>query len=226
MRDKDKPDQNIENQSLPKNEEIIDIKDADEGSSEDDDYIIIELTEPVKDDKVVEITDLVEEEDVIELADITDESSSGDADMIDPVDFLNDFDDNLSDCIKFDDIKEADDKGEIDSDPVDLLEMDMDSENDVLDEFSFMDKEKECIQTVSDTPLQEDIGEKVFKPDEIVVSIKQVDDALERVLKKMLSEKIEELLCEKIEKAVTHEVDKLKDALLRYTLDAKKPQHE
>jgi len=189
MKYMDKPDQNSEQQGLPKNQEIIDLTDAGEELSSEDEDIIIELTGSVKEDELMEITDFVEEEEVINLTDAVDESSD-DEDSSALIEFLDDIDDTLEDSINLDDIEQTDSKQEADTDLVDLLE--------------------------------DDSGQKIFNPDEITVSSKQLDDALERVLKKMYSEKIQDLLCEKIEKAVTHEMDRLKSTLLQYMLEAKK----
>ncbi|MBW1759130.1 MAG: hypothetical protein JRG68_06680 [Deltaproteobacteria bacterium] len=180
MKDKNKPDQNSEQQGLPKKQEIIDLTDAGETLSSEDEDIIIELT------------DFVEKEEVIELTDAVDESSD-DEDFSGLIEFSDDIDDTLED-FNIDDIEQTNAKQEADTDSVDLLE--------------------------------DDSGQKIFNPDEITVSSKQLDDALERVLKKMYSEKIQDLLCEKIEKAVTHEMDRLKSTLLQYMLEAKKSSND
>ena len=51
-------------------------------------------------------------------------------------------------------------------------------------------------------------------PESVTVSTSQLEEALERVIEKMLSAKIERILSEVIEKAVTKEMEKLKGILL------------
>lgn len=62
------------------------------------------------------------------------------------------------------------------------------------------------------------VDEQKIQPDEISVSSRQLDDALERVIRKMYAEKINRILDEIIERTVSEEISQLKDYLLGISL--------
>ena len=67
--------------------------------------------------------------------------------------------------------------------------------------------------------ISEDISETVYlndgqgKPEKISVSSKQIEEAIERVVQKMLGEKIDGILYKVIERAVSQEIIRLKNIL-------------
>lgn len=156
-------------------------------------------------DIIIELTDSGKEDELIEITDFVEEDEV--IDLMDAVDESSD-DEDFSGLIEFSD--------DIDDTLEDFI---------TIDDIDQADTKQEA-GTDSVDLLADDSGQKIFNPDEITVSSKQLDDALERVLKKMYSEKIQGLLCEKIEKAVTHEMESLKSTLLQYMLETKKSSND
>lgn len=68
-------------------------------------------------------------------------------------------------------------------------------------------------ETVENSGVQA-VDEKKVQLDEISVSSRQLDDALERVIRKMYAEKINRILDEIIERTVSEEISQLKDYLI------------
>jgi len=98
---------------------------------------------------------------------------------------------------------------------------DDDSETDlVLDEV--FDEERSKEQIIEDDFIgsigmelePEDAQEKDLVSETLSLSPEQIDEALERIVKKMYSEKIESMIAEMIEKAVTKEIERMKGTLI------------
>lgn len=60
----------------------------------------------------------------------------------------------------------------------------------------------------------EDTQEKDLVSESLSLSPEQIDEALERIVKRMYSEKIESMIAEMIEKAVTKEIERMKGTLI------------
>lgn len=97
---------------------------------------------------------------------------------------------------------------------------DEDSEADlVLDEV--FDEERRKEQIIEDDFIgsmgmeleSEDTQEKDLVSETLSLSPEQIDEALERIIKRMYSEKIESMIVEMIGKAVTREIEKIKGTL-------------
>ncbi len=99
-----------------------------------------------------------------------------------------------------------------------------DEPDDAIDEDLMLDEDEDDF--VSSLGVEIDTEEEsaeefdtISVPEQAPVSVttEQVEEALERVVKKMFSEKIDGILIEVIEKAVAKEIDRLKSALLEDT---------
>ncbi|MCP4717705.1 MAG: hypothetical protein GY868_21485 [Deltaproteobacteria bacterium] len=161
-----------------------------------------ESGQPDRDEEIIELTDIVtdgskDSEEVVELSEIIDDDS---ADIAESPDAEGD---EVEEAIVFDDELEDDfeDVADDEDDFADSLGMEIGDEEEGLDEeadFSEPDA------------LEEDAG--IQEP--IAIPQEQMDEALERVIKNLYSDKIEGIIISAIEKAVTREIDKIKAALL------------
>ena len=90
----------------------------------------------------------------------------------------------------------------------------------VLDEV--FDEERSKEQIIEDDFIgsmgmeleSEDTQEKDLVSETLSLSPEQIDEALERIVKRMYSEKIESMIAEMIEKAVTKEIERMKGTLI------------
>lgn len=90
----------------------------------------------------------------------------------------------------------------------------------VLDEV--FDEERSKEQIIEDDFIgsmgmeleSEDTQEKDLVSESLSLSPEQIDEALERIVKRMYSEKIESMIAEMIEKAVTKEIERMKGTLI------------
>ena len=72
-------------------------------------------------------------------------------------------------------------------------------------------------------PADETLSEEAEATDLGTISSRQIEDAVERLIKNNYSEKIESIIVNVIEKAVSREIQKLKDALLDDISDIETP---
>jgi hypothetical protein len=101
----------------------------------------------------------------------------------------------------------------------DILDDDLDTELDVDedadDDFvGSLGMEIDSEEVPEPEAIEEGPEQVAAPPEQVAVTSGQVEEALERVIKKMLSEKIESILVEMIEKTVTKEIERLKSILL------------
>jgi len=82
------------------------------------------------------------------------------------------------------------------------------------DEFVAAESKQKDVED-SDTIFSEDLHETGFQIDPQAISAEMIEAAVESVIKKMFSEKIESMLVNVIERKITGEVDRLKRILLR-----------
>jgi len=177
-----------------------------------------------KDDDIIELTDVVsdtEHIDDIEFPDYTDEAISVSEEKKVPeldeniLDNVVELEDDLNKDIEIDHY--------LDDEFVDSA--DLDSELDVSKDFPIEPQEEEdelgqLIADVVEDSQQEAAYEKETASDApvpIPLSPEQVDEALERVIKKMYADKIDSILTEVIEKTVTKEIEQLKALLIEDT---------
>ncbi len=165
---------------------------------------INESGQPNGDEEIIELTDIVtdqseDSEETVELSDIVGDDSA------DVTESPDDESDETQETIVFDDELE-DDFDDMDDDEDDFagsLGMEIGDE-----EEESMVAEAEVSEP--DASPTEDAG--IQEP--VSLSPEQIDEALERVITKMYSDKIEGIIISAIEKAVTREIDKIKTALL------------
>ena len=179
---------------------------------------------PKDDEDIIDLTDVVsdtEDIDDIEFSDYTDEAISvSEEEKVPELD-----DDILDNIIKLEDDLNKD--IEIDNylddefiDSADLgLELDVSEgkKQDIsLEPEEESDELGQLIADVVEDTQQKAPYEKETASDtpDIPLSPEQVDEALERVIKKMYADKIDSMLTEVIEKTVTKEIEKLKALLL------------
>jgi hypothetical protein len=81
------------------------------------------------------------------------------------------------------------------------------------DQAESSDQPESMLKT-EDQPGAQAIEEKKIQLDEISISARHLDDALERVIRKMYAEKINRILDEIIERTVSEEISQLKDYLI------------
>ena len=178
-----------------------------------------------KDDDIIELTDVVsdaEDIDDIELPDYTDETIS-----VSEEKKVSELDENILDnAIELED--DLNKNIEIDHylDDEFVNSADLDSELDVSKDLPIEPQEEEdelgqLIADVVEDSQQKTAYEKETASDDtsepIPLSPEQVDEALERVIKKMYADKIDSILTEVIEKTVTKEIEQLKALLLEDT---------
>ena len=189
-------------------------------ASPKDDENIIDLTDVVSDTEDTEnITD-------IELPDYTDDviSASDEEETVPELD-----DDILENAIKLEDSLDKDIEIDHYLDDEFVASMEVNSELDVSDDKEqdiSLEPEVEAddlgqlIADVVEDTQQEVAYEKETAsdtPEPIPLSPEQVDEALERVIKKMYADKIDSILTEIIETAVTKEIEQLKALLIKDT---------
>jgi len=187
---------------------------------------------PKDDENIIDLTDVVsdtEDIDEIELPDYTDEAINVleekkvpelDDDILDNVVILED---DLNKDIELDNYLDDEFVDSVDSG----LELDAPEDKkseDKKQDISLEPEEEESDelgQLIAD--LVEDTQQKAAYENETAsdspepipsLSSEQVDEALERVIKKMYADKIDSILNEVIEKTVTKEIEKLKALLL------------
>ncbi|MCJ7615669.1 MAG: hypothetical protein MUO43_03935 [Desulfobacterales bacterium] len=172
---------------------------------------------PKDDEDIIDLTDIVsgtEDIDDIEFSDYKDEATSASEEEKIP---------ELDDDILGDPDKDIEIDHYLDDEIVDSA--DLDSESDVSKDLSLEPEEEsyelgQLIADVVENTQQEAAYEKKTPsdtPEPITLSPEQVDEALERVIKKMYSDKIDSMLTEVIEKTVTKEIERLKDLLMEDT---------
>ena len=177
------------------------------------------------DEDIIELTDVVSDTENIgdlEFPDYTDEaiSVSEEKEKVTELD-----DDILDNVIKLEDDlnKDIEIDHYLDNELVDsadlTLELDLSEDNAHGISLEPEEESDELGQLIAD--VVEDTQEKAAYEKEtasdtpdIPLSPEQVDEALERVIKKMYADKIDTILTEAIEKTVTKEIEKLKALLL------------
>jgi hypothetical protein len=166
-----------------------------EDTPEENDEIIDlveEITEAPADDEIIdlaeEVTEAPDDDEIIQLGDIADET-------IEPI--------------------EATPEESLDDAEPALGEMaeDIQFGDDLDDEFEPDQDDDDFVSS-----LGMDLGEEMEPSEETVsaagdLSAEQIEAAIERVLMKILPEKIESILVDAIEKTVTKEINRLKDIL-------------
>jgi hypothetical protein len=168
---------------------------------------------PKDDDDIIDLTDIVsgtEDIDDIEFSDYKDEATSASEEEKIP---------ELDDDILGDPDKDIEIDHYLDDEIVDSA--DLDSESDVSKDLSLEPEEEsyELGQLIADVVenTQQEAATPSDTPEPITLSTEQVDEALERVIKKMYADKIDSMLTEVIEKTVTKEIERLKDLLMEDT---------
>ncbi len=177
---------------------------------EDED--IIELTDEVinaSEEEIIELTDVLEQppltdeaieaEDEKEIVELSDET----IDDTDEEEIISAFDDDSLETSLVPD-EEPNEKQSIEADFIGSLGMELEPETDISEETSEKEEQLES----------EDTQEKDLVPETVSLSSEQIDEALERVINRMYSEKIKSMLAEMIEKAVTKEIEKIKRILV------------
>ncbi len=201
-----------EKESFEKDSGIIELSDIAIGITPEDDAIV-ELTEELIGEAFVGFAGATsevihEDERRLDLSETLSGIEASDDDT---------YSDTLSDGLEPDDIS-----GAVDMDD-DNLEEDITQELDnyfgteddapVIEETTLIDTPKQAFQAEVASGAQA-IDEKNLQMDDISISARQLDDALERVIRKMFAEKINRILDEIIERTVSEEISQLKDYLL------------
>lgn len=184
---------------------------------------------PKDDENIIDLTDVVsdtEDIDDIELLDYTDEAIS-----VSEKEKVPELDDDISgNVIKLEDDlnKDIEIDHYLDNELVDSadLTLELDASKDLSEDNAHgisLEPEEESdelgqlIADVVEDTQQKAVYEKETAsdaPEPVPLSPEQVDEALERVIKKMYADKIDTILTEAIEKTVTKEIEKLKALLL------------
>jgi 23S rRNA maturation-related 3'-5' exoribonuclease YhaM len=127
---------------------------------------------------------------------------------------VNNYSDKDEDIIELTDVV---DSPEIQESDIIIKDLDDDTE---IDNFQKDDFTASLGLKIDDgVIISEDISETVYlndgqgKPEKISVSSKQIEEAIERVVQKMLGEKIDGILYKVIERAVSQEIIRLKNIL-------------
>lgn len=127
---------------------------------------------------------------------------------------VNNYSDKDEDIIELTDVV---DSPEIQESDIIIKDLDDDTE---IDNFQKDDFTASLGLKIDDgVIISEDISETVYlnygqgKPEKISVSAKQIEEAIERVVQKMLGEKIDGILYKVIERAVSQEIIRLKNIL-------------
>jgi len=179
---------------------------------------------PKDDEDIIDLTDVVsdtEDIDDIELPDYIDEAISvSEEEKVPELD-----DDILDNIIKLEDDlnKDIEIDNYLDDEFIDSadLGLELDTSEGKKQDISLEPEEEsdelgQLIADVVEDTQQKAPYEKETASDtpDIPLSPEQVDEALERVIKKMYADKIDSMLTEVIEKTVTKEIEKLKALLL------------
>ncbi|MCD4788165.1 MAG: hypothetical protein K8R09_08105 [Desulfobacterales bacterium] len=179
---------------------------------------------PKDDEDIIDLTDVVsdtEDIDDIEFPDYTDEAISvSEEKKVPELD-----DDILDNIVKLEDDlnKDIEIDNYLDDEFVDStdLGLELDAPEDKKQDISLEPEEEsdelgQLIADVVEDTQQKAPYEKETASDtpDIPLSPEQVDEALERVIKKMYADKIDSMLTEVIEKTVTKEIERLKALLL------------
>ena len=185
---------------------------------------------PEDDEDIIALTDVVsdtEDIDDIEFPDYTDEAISvSEEKKVPELD-----DDILDNIVKLEDDlnKDIEIDNYLDDEFVDSadLTLELDVSKDLSEDNAHgisLEPEEESdelgqlIADVVEDTQQKDVYENETvsdTPEPVPLSPEQVDEALERVIKKMYADKIDTILTEAIEKTVTKEIEKLKALLLK-----------
>jgi hypothetical protein len=184
---------------------------------------------PKDDEDIIDLTDVVSDtEDIydIKLPDYTDEAIS----VSEEEEKVPEFDDDILDnVVKLEDDlnKDIEIDHYLDDEFVDFadLGLELDTSEDKNQDISLEPEEEadnleQLIADVVEDTQQKTAHEKETAsdtPETIRLSPEQVDEALERVIKKMYADKIDSILTEVIEKTVTKEIERLKALLLEDT---------
>jgi hypothetical protein len=160
-----------------------------------------------QDEEIIQLTDVLEDEEITEVSEVKEDTSDDEEKIVETTDWVTDNSDETKGIPDFDEALSFDhaldenlEMSEDEDDFVDSLGMDLDSEAEASEAHPEVSIEAE--------PAEVDL------PESVTVSTSQLEEALERVIEKMLSAKIERILSEVIEKAVTKEMEKLKGILL------------
>jgi len=182
---------------------------------------------PKDDEDIIELTEVAsdtEDIDDIELPDYDEATSASEEEKVPELD-----DDILDNIVKLEDDLDKDieidhylDDEFLDSTEVDSgLDVSEDKEQNIsLEPEEEADDLGQLIADVVEDTQQESAYEKETAsdtPEFIPLSPEQVDEALERVIKKMYADRIDSILTEVIEKTVTKEIERLKALMLEDT---------
>ena len=150
-----------------------------------------------EDEEFIELTDVIKgsaelEEEIIELTDVIESSAELEDETIDLADVVVDAFETEDEIVELTDIAEA--PGPEFAEPMERI--DEEEEAEAIDLTDVVEEEDDMIEA---SPA---------------VSSEQVDAAIERVVRDMLSEKIESILVQVIEKEVSKEIGRLKGLLM------------
>ena len=210
MEDTHKPEEKNQGEKTPQHDEIIELTDVAKDAAEGQEPVI-ELTDVAKDaaeaqEPVIELSDVIQEipeEPIFEFTDVVEASSPQTPDASeDEVEKVIDLTDMVQE--PFTEIVETPEPYISD------LEETTPLDNGIVESMYETNS--------ADEDMTESLGvnlESGMEGSEIPsISREQIEAAIERVVKEMLSEKIENLLIKIIEKEVSKEVERLKDLLL------------
>ncbi len=205
-----------ENARFENGQEIIELSDIAIGITPEDDAIV-ELTEELIGEAFVGFAGATSEvihddERRIDLSEAFSGIDGSADDMYDNTVFESPAPDDISGAVDLeDDNLEADINQELDN------YFGTDEDVPVAEETILIDPSGPMDETLDETEEQsgtQTIDEKTLQMDEIRISPRQLDDAMERIIRKMFAEKINRILEEVIEKTVSEEISLLKDYLL------------
>jgi citrate lyase gamma subunit len=215
-------------------EKLIPAEADEETEGSENDSGVIELSDIAigitpEDDAIVELTEELIGEAFIGFAGATSEFLDDDERRLDLSETFPGLDPSPDDSRSGIDSKTLDQDADFDDSDMenDNLEADITHELDnyfgteeagpVIEETTPIDspinQAKSMDETEEDSGVQA-VDEKKIQLDEISVSSRQLDDALERVIRKMFAEKINRILDEMIERTVSEEISQLKDYLI------------
>lgn len=179
-----------------------------------------------EDDAIVELTEELIGEAFIGFAGATSEVIHADERVLDLSETSSDIDasvDEVDDGIVSESMEPDNISGVVDMEE-DNLEDDINQELD-----NYFGTEEDDAPVTEETTMFDTLGpmddieeqsraqtmnEKTLQADEIRISPRQLDDSIERIIRKMFAEKINRILDEVIEKTVSEEISLLKDYLL------------
>ncbi|MBW1835758.1 MAG: hypothetical protein JRI99_02150 [Deltaproteobacteria bacterium] len=171
-----------------------------------------EGTASLEDEEIIQLTDVVEEpaaedEEITEVSEVIEGTSGDEGKMVETTDWVTDASDETKEIPDLDEALSFDH----------ALDEDLGTDEDEDDFFDALGMDLDSGPAISEAPPEVSIEAEPAGGDvseSITVSTGQLEEALERVIEKMLSAKIERILSEVIEKAVTKEMEKLKGILL------------